>query len=312
MTRVLALRLALSFGAFSLLACAQAPAAPAPEPARVTVEVLSGSSSPAAPSPGAVAVVIDASSSMRAPAAAGVSRLAAAQTRAREVIESLAPGTLVLVEVAGGAGSGACAAPARVTPLTADTAAASAAVAKLAPGADAALAAALQDAARSLAATASGGRVIAFTDLADDCGGDLCAAASAVVAAGASLDLVVLGDRPTPSCVESAGGAAPAGPVAERPAGPVRFDVTPASGSAVAGVAGAPPVAVPAGPVRIVVALTPPFELGPVTLGPGAVARVRVLDFPAASPPIREWSFELLGARDDVAGAPAAATPQSP
>jgi hypothetical protein len=43
--------------------------------------------------------------------------------------------------------------------------------------------------------------VIVFTDLEDACGGDLCLAVSGLVEAGASLDLVALGERSTPACV---------------------------------------------------------------------------------------------------------------
>jgi hypothetical protein len=53
-----------------------------------------------------------------------------------------------------------------------------------------------------------------------------------------------------------------------------------------------------------VIALTPPLEVGPITLAPGGVVRVRVLDFPAASPPVREWSLEVVGDRGDLAIAP--------
>lgn len=307
----LAVRFALLCSAVILGACAGSQPAAAPEPAHVAVEVLSGAPV-APPPPPAAAIVIDASASMGAPAASGISRLAAAQTRAREVVASLSPASNVMIDVVGGAGSDACAAPVRLPPLAAGVGATSAALAKLSPGGDAAFAAALRSAAQSLAAKADGGRIVAFTDLEDDCGGDLCAAISEVVAAGASLDLVVLADRPTPSCVVKASASVPATLGVAQPASPVRFEIVPVAGSAIGAASGGPPVRVAAGPVRIVIALTPPLEIGPVTLTPGALVRVRVLDFPAAVPPIREWSLDLVGAGGDLAGSPAVVSPPGP
>lgn len=311
MSRDLAARFLLSCGAAVALACAGARPAERTEAARVSVEVLSGAKTAPTPAP-AVAIVVDASASMRSAAAPGVSRLAAAQTRARELIGGLAPEVRVQVDVAGGEGLGTCSAPARVAGLSSGAAAASDAIAAIEPGGDAALATAMQQAARSLAAQSDGGRVIVFSDLEDDCQGDLCAATSSVLASGASLDIVVLGDHPTPACFESASAhppvVSPAASIPDR----IRFAVTPEIGSGAEGIAGAPAIAVPAGSVRIVVDLAPPLEIGPVTLAPGALARLRIVDFPAATPPVREWSLELVGSGGDIAESSSAVTSQRP
>jgi Mg-chelatase subunit ChlD len=306
-------RLAFAVAALGLTACAAPKPARPPEPALVAVEILRGVV-PAPESAGRVAIVIDASVSMRAPAAAGVSRLAAAQARASEVLETLPPGARVSVDAAGGAKGAACAAPLRVAPPSTDTGAAAEALRQLAPAGEGSLAEALQTVTRSLTAegAADGARVLALGDLEDGCGVDLCAAVSALVASGASLDLVLLGERPTPSCVVAAEPGPSVPPGLAEPASAVRFEVLPAAGAAVTGVSGASPVRAPAGPARIEVGLDPPLEIGPLTLAAGALVRVRVLDFPAASPPVREWSLEVLGAGADLAASPAPASPASP
>ncbi len=298
-------RLGLCLALAGLAACAATKPSAAPEPARVAVEILRGSP-PAAADAARLALVIDASVSMRASASAGVSRLAAAQTRAKEVIESLPLGGRVSVQVAGGSESAACGAPQQAIAPSPDLVAAAEAVGRLAPGGEGSIAEALQATLRGLAAEGAldGARVVVFGDLEDPCGGDLCAAVGAVVAAGASLDLVVLGDRPTPACVSAAGSGPDLPPGPGVAVAPVRFEVSPATGVAVAGVSGANPTSVPAGPARIQVALVPPLEIGPITLAPGSLVRIRVLDFPASSPPVRDWSLEVVGGAD-LAASPA-------
>jgi len=306
-------RVGLALSVAGLAACAGPKPLPPPAPALVAVEILRGAVQ-APPSVERVAIVIDASASMRKQAVAGASRLAAAKARASEVLETLPPGARVSIDAVGGANEGACAAPVQMASPSTDIAAAAEALRQLAPAGEGSLAEALQTVTRSLTkeGAAEGARVLALSDLEDGCGVDLCAAVSAVVASGASLDLVLLGERPTPECVESAG----PGPgvllgLAALPP-PTRFEVLPAAGGSVAGVSGASPVRAPAGAARIEIALEPPLEIGSITLTAGALVRVRVLDFPAASPPVREWSLEVLAVGADLAALPTPASPASP
>jgi hypothetical protein len=80
--------------------------------------------------------------------------------------------------------------------------------------------------------------------------------------------------------------------------------VLPEAGAAIEGRAGGPPVKAPPGLARIVVGLDPPLEVGPIRLGTGALVRVRVLDFPDADPPVRDWSIEVVTSGGDLAATP--------
>ncbi len=296
--------LACSIAAAALAACAAPPPPPAPAPALVGVEVLRGVPAPApAPEQARVALVIDASASMGGAAAEGVTRLAAAQIRAEELLDALPAGALLSIDAAGSE----CGTTARVASPTRDAGAARAAVRSLSARGEGSLAEALQSVARDLAAEGSldGARIVAFGDLDDRCGGDLCAAVRSVAASGASLDLVVLGGRSTPDCVAeaSAGPASPPAGLVQPPA--PAFEVRPGAGPAVIGTAGATPVRVPAGAASVTIGLDPPIEIGPLTLEPGAVLRIRVVDFPGLSPPVRDWTVDVLGAGAELAGAPA-------
>jgi len=306
-------RVGLALSVAGLAACAGPKPLPPPAPALVAVEILRGAV-PAPSSAGRVSIVIDASASMSRQAVAGASRLAAAKARASEVLETLPSGTRVSVDAVGGANGGACAAPVQVASPATDTAAAAEALRQLAAAGEGSLAEALQSVTRSLTkeGAAEGARILALSDLEDSCGVDLCAAVSAVVASGASLDLVLLGERPTPECVESTGPGPALLPGLALLSPPTRFEVLPAAGGSVAGVSGASAVRAPAGAARIEIALEPPLEIGSITLAAGALVRVRVLDFPAASPPVREWSLEVLGAAADLAASPTPASPASP
>ena len=307
------MRVGLALTVAGLAACAGTKPLPPPAPALVAVEILRGAV-PAPPSVERVAIVIDASTSMRKQAAAGASRLAAAKARASEVLETLPPGARVSVDAVGGPNGGSCAAPVQVASPSTDTEAAAEALRQLSAAGEGSLAEALGSVTRSLATegVVEGARILALSDLEDGCGVDLCAAVSAVVASGASLDLVLLGERSTPQCVESVlpGPAVLTGLAALPPT--TRFEVLPVAGGSVAGVSGASAVRAPAGAARIEIALDPPLEIGPITLAAGALVRVRVLDFPAASPPVREWSLEVLGAAADLAASPTPASPASP
>jgi hypothetical protein len=308
--RALILAIAL---ALALAACARPRPVAGPEPARVSVEVARGALAPAAPTP-RIMILLDATTSMRARASGNVTRFDAARAQAGEVLTTLPSDYRVSVEAIGGNDHTECGAPELVIgPISgAEGASAASALQELSAEGEASLAEALRDLTLDLKAelAADGARVVVFTDLEDACGGDLCAAVSGLVNAGASLDLVVLGERPTPTCV-TALNAKGTVPPAQTPA-PIRFRVVPAVGSPVVGVSGSTPVSVPAGSARVEVALTPPLEVGPLTLSPGGLVRVRVLDFPDASPPVREWSLEVVGDGGDLAIAPASKQPASP
>jgi hypothetical protein len=178
----------------------------------------------------------------------------------------------------------------------------------LTPAAEASLASTLDSVATALAAekVPEHTRVVVFTNLAPQCGGDLCAAGEKLVATGATLDLVVLGEGLAPACLRSfALWSGPPASVLRRtdpepvsfrlvaaPAGPVRDPTE--------GVAGERPVAVDAGPGLIKLALTPPLDV-PVVLSAGTLLRLRVIDFPETSPPARDWVVETAAPPPDTA-----------
>ena len=246
--------------------------------------------------PERIALVVDATTSMATPAARGVTRLAAAKARALAILASAPPAARLSVDAIGPGDGEEC--RSSVLLAAAGGEAAADAVQALAPGGEASLADALVEVTRELQSSggAEGARVVLLTDLEERCGGDLCAAVQTLIDSGASLDVVVLGDRPTPDCVESAKpgpGPGPAGSPGAVSAAP-SFRVLPASGGPVSGVAGEAPVAVAAGAARVEIALEPPLQLGPLPLAPGSLVRVRVLDFATASPPQREWEIEVV------------------
>lgn len=281
-----------------LWACATP--APAPQelaPARLSVEVARGSA-PATPTPPRIALLLDATASMASPAARGVTKLEAARVRAAEILAAAPAEARLSVDALGPGDGDACRSP--VSLATGPGGAASDTVRDLTAGGEASLADALAGVGRSLEASggAAGARVVVLTDLEERCGGDLCASVKALVDGGASLDFVVLGDRPTPSCVASAepgagaGGAGSPGAISPAPT----FRVLPAAGQPADGVAGGSPVSVAAGAARVEVALDPPLQVGPLPLAPGSLVRLRVLDFPRASPPQREWVIDVVEA----------------
>lgn len=297
----------------ALAACGgKRPAGPA-EVALVAVEVLQGAAQRRTPLP-RVALLIDASASMRAPAVVGVSRLAAAKARAIDVLAMLPPATRVSIDAVGIEAAEGCHAAKPILSPSAPGDLARAAVDPLEPGGEGSIAEALQATILALAAegTIDGAHIVAFTDLEGPCGGDLCAAVGRLASSGASLDLVVLGGQPTPACVANATAATGPPPDLLSRARLWRFQVLPAAGGGVYGVSGGRPVLAPPGPARIEVLLDPPLEVGPVTLEPDTLLRLRVLDFPAGIPPVREWSFEVVGAGGSQTSSPTPSSPASP
>jgi hypothetical protein len=161
------------------------------------------------------------------------------------------------------------------------------------------LASTLDSVASALAAekAAEHARVVVFTNLVSQCGGDLCAAGEKLLATGATLDLVVFGEGLVPDCLRSFSvwSGPPASVVRRTDPEPISFRLLAAPDGPVRepaeGVAGERPVQVDAGPGVVELALTPPLDV-PVVLSAGSLLRLRVIDFPGASPPMRDWVVE--------------------
>jgi hypothetical protein len=139
-------------------------------------------------------------------------------------------------------------------------------------------------------------RVVVFSDLGEECGGDLCTAAGLLLDGGARLDLVALGGAEAPACLaELAPAAAPVATPRVEPPGfrIVAYDPSPEREALVLGqgVADGERLRVPPGPVTVLLGFDPPSLIGPLVLSPGAWTRIRVVEFPALEPPVREWAW---------------------
>lgn len=317
MKRSRAIRVGVGAAAVASLAavssCASPPAAGGP-PAQLAVEVLGGL--PSVPewlpaTPPRVEVVLDATPSMRHTRVEGVSGFEAARALAARTLRELPLGTRASFHLVGGPErSDACGEASRALISEGgfpDTLADDARRAQ--SRGEASLGDALQRLGDDLdaAGETARARIVVVSDLAPDCGGDLCAAAARLVSGGASLDWVLVGDAPAPSCLDTIGaGPGPPGPIAQQPyAAPANISVTPRNAMLAGGeealrarqygVADGIPITVPAGLAFVGVDLVPPASFGPVALEPGRRHRLRVVDFPAASPPAREWQIDSLG-----------------
>lgn len=305
-------------GALAVLAisgCASPPSAGGP-PAQLAVEVLGGQ--PSVPqwlpaTPPRVELVLDATPSMRRARIDGANGFEAARAVAVRALRDLPADTRVSLHVVGGPdGNALC------TEGAGGMSSARGLPEVLAEGAErtterseASLAGALAQLAGSLATRGDTprARIVVVSDLSQDCGGNLCVAARRLVAGGASFDWVLIGDGPAPGCLAAL--APPAGPpraIAAQPRPmPPRFSVTPRdamiAGGAIAaqarveGVADGTPIVVPSGLAFVGVDLAPPASFGPVALQPETQHRLRVVDFPSASPPAREWQIDALDER---------------
>ena len=299
----LALSLAL---AGSLAACAASRSEAPQALARVRVELWRGLGEGAAP-PGPVPtwVVADLAPSyaMDPPFVA----TQAAQRAAARYLAAQDPGSPLELVALGIAGAGESCAPA--VPIQSAGATAGPALAELLlalePRGRGSLGEALDSVVAALEArppdAPPGARVVMFSALQGGCPPDPCAAAERLVALGADLDLVVLGNAPVPACLSAL-------PVPlERPPG---LDVAPlsaegffrvehrvlrSSGGATRepttvtvaeGPLGGPAVEVVPGAARVVVQL-PDREIPvpPLVLGAGVETRIRVLDAGPDEPP---------------------------
>ncbi len=306
-------RRSIAVGALLGLACAT-PSAP-PLPAQVAVEMFTGFAvRPAAPPPRRerIELLVDLTDSMLEPTAAGPPRFVAAQRAAARLLLALPPDVSLGVRVLGvGAGPGCASATPVTAPRPATPPALAARLEKLAPAGEGSIAEEL-DALRANRVDAGDlerTRVVIVSDLAGECGGDLCAATAALVSGGAQLEVVVIGDAAAPDCF---GDLAPAGPPRlavgpETPALPAfRVESHAPHGDAApvllaTGRADDASVPVSAGPATVTVEFRHPTVIGPMLLAPAMLTRIRVLDFPSLEPSVREWHWESEKAARPVA-----------
>jgi hypothetical protein len=297
---------ALSAAWLLALACAGAP--PPSEDAQLSVEVLSGFAGGPGPGgrppgPEAVEILVDVTSSMGQATAAGPPRDAASRGAAARLIRALPAEHPVGLHAVGFARVEGCQ-PAFRLDGSAPGAARDALLRQLDgldPAGEGSLARALDGLRVFLAVSdrLADARIVVLTDLGDECGGDLCEVVSDALTGGARLEFVLFGDRDVPACLEE---IAPAWETAATP--PPAFRVEAGEGTSVAeGRAGGAPVPVAPGLVWVQLSLEPPLRVGPLRLSPGRTTRLRVLDFPALDPPVREWAWETLEGHPGTAAA---------
>jgi hypothetical protein len=261
------------------------------------VNLLSGSSPPSeAIPPPRVAIVLDASASMAAVTREGPAHWTAARRGAERLLGTLPLDREPDLRLLAGAKGAGCQDLARAV---SGAQAAVEAVTRATPAGKGALAATLT----GLAQTASEGgeleRVVVFTRLGEECGGDLCGAARQLVGRDVRLDLVVIGDGTPPACLaEIAQARAASVPAAWQPPAAIPFHVEAESldpSLRLCGEAQAHPVPVPPGRGTVVVQLDPPLRVER-RFEPGTRWRLDVIDFPQLDPPVREWEWRQLPA----------------
>jgi len=272
-------------------------------PASLTVEVYRDLGAPDVSAPRAalerVELVVDLTRSTLRAAQDGRTLADLARSGAAALLESLDERTEVALTVFGHTAGERCTEPERILAGrgSADS------LQALAPRSEASLAGAIDHVRRDLERERGERRVrvVVVTDLddatADACGGDLCAAARRLVAAGAWLEIVPTRAAEPPACLAtllpsparpdpaSAGGAGDA----------PRFSVATSAGADLVvaeGRAGAGAVEVPPGLLTLLVHLDPPEQIGPFRLGPGESARVSVLESFESGVPTRIWRIE--------------------
>ena len=285
----------------ALLATAcQAPLPPLAPPAEVSIEIFPGFGTrepiPAA-KPERVEVLLDVTTSLRADPA-GATKFLAARRAAARFVHGLPDTTQLRVRALGLTPGRSCESASLLAARqsTRSHAALAAQIESLVPAGEGSLAVALAELRGVLA---EGGdlertRVVVFSDLGSECGGDLCTATELLLEAGARLDFVVLGDAEAPACF---GALVPAEPWQEAPGlDPpeyriVAYDPSPEREPFLLakGRADGSQQRVPSGPVTIELGLAPPALIGPLVLSPGTRTRVRVVEFLDLDPPVREW-----------------------
>jgi hypothetical protein len=292
--------------------------------AQLAVEILPGfTQPPEAPRPTAprVEILLDLTTSMREATPGGPTRFAAAREAAVRLLEALPEEAAVGVRALGVASGASCVEPTRIARAGEEDGSRARLVAHLRaiqPESEGSLGAALEALHRELGEEASRSRVVFFTDLGAECGGDLCQAGSALVAAGARLDVVLLSDAVLPECFSYFAPADPprvAAPAMPTPA-PEYLVEAHVSGSELPGrllargTADGSPIRVPAGAATLTLEMVPLSIIGPMLLSADALTRVRVLDFPTLDPHVREWRWDVeppapVDASSERAGPPA-------
>lgn len=299
-----------------LLALGCAPArwlrfAPAPARAQISLELWQGFTRlPATPMPEAprVELLLDVTLSMRASTPGGPSRHQAAREAAAQLVARLPPRASIGVGVLGLSRRGGCSEATRVASGQVSQVgdALTRRLRGVEPGGEGSVADSLQDFARVRGLESEELRVVVLTDLDDACGGDLCAAAAALVETGAKLELVLFGDTNAPACLaELSPPSVPFAASLPRPP-PLRFRVHWAhSGSETTGgllargTADGRPVDLAAGLAVVVVEMEPPLQVGPMLLAPDTRTYLRLLDFPTLEPSVREWNWEVKPLAED-------------
>jgi hypothetical protein len=293
-------RLAGGLCAAGLLACASEPAPPA-DVARVSVEVLRGfAAADLSPGEGTapVVVVLDATRSMLEPTRRGSTHFAAAQRAATRFANDLPSQRAMWLYALGSGNASDCQPVFRGS--RAQTAAARGPLVEeigaVRPQGEGSLANALETVRAELwrADALMGSRVVVFSDLVPECGGDVCASAAKLLAGGARLDVVAIGEMQVPACLrETTGLAENLPPPASTTDRPVHFRIEVSKPEPmVVGCSdvGGLPVAAPAGRGTVVVELDPPLRVE-AYFAPGRRHVLQVLDFPALDPGTRHWRW---------------------
>jgi hypothetical protein len=292
----------------ALLATAGCQGPPAPAaPAEVSIEILGGFAlRPPVPDPQLerVELVIDLTSSLRG-GPIGAEHYRAARSAAARFVAGLPADTTLGVQVLG-LGPGRDCASATLLGAGRRRELSRAELGRrletLQPAGESSLAVALAELRGELLASdqLAGSRVVVFSDLGSECGGDLCEVAEMLLDSGVRLDFVVLGDADAPACFDALTPAEPPPDdslvqdppvfriVAYDP-GPEREPFLLAEGRA-----DGTRRRVPAGPVTVLVGFDPPSLIGPMVLSPGTWTHIRVVEFPGLDPPVREWVWSTF------------------
>jgi hypothetical protein len=291
-----------------LAACAGlGPQASSPT-ASISVELLTGAPPgrrfSASQAPESVHLIVDVTPSMELRTEHGVARLTGAKAAAAQLLASLPEDTSARVMALGHRPGLGCPPPETLgSAPESGVGVLSERIRELTPQSEDSVAGTLRVLAREFTArpAAAPARVVLFSDLGAECGGDLCEAASELAGAGARLDLVLLGEPALPACLASplpVPGPGSDGPALSADAHP-SFRVLRSAASGMpegpelaTGTAGRAAVDVEPGLVEVVVETNPPERIGPFRAHAGRVTRVRMLDFPGLRPPLREWRVE--------------------
>jgi len=281
---------------------------PAIERGEVELEVFSGFAAPQSATgvpPKRIVVLIDATSSMLRRTSRGETLFDAARSGAANLLNGLSDDDEIALYAVGQRRSGGCAVPERLAGPDRGAARAQtlAALGQVRPEAEGSLAASIHEIRTELDAEGATRRtrVVVFSALDAECGGDLCQEAEALVEAGGWIDLRVIGDAQPPACINGLrpSAATPGWTATYLSPPPPTFRVVEPEGDAHfvlgSGQAGAGAVTVRAGLVTLEVDLSPTEQIGPFRLRPDEHVRVRLLDFPGAVPRDRAWQVERSG-----------------